>query len=81
MDRGLENLMRLAGLTLPQALAMATRNPARVGRIAGRQRGLTPGDRADLIEFRYDPETHSIEILRTFLDGELVWRRDGGGIR
>jgi N-acetylglucosamine-6-phosphate deacetylase len=78
MDRGLENLMRLAGLTLPQALTMATRNPARVGRIAGRQRGLTPGDRADLVEFRYDPETSSIEVLRTFLDGELVWRRDGG---
>ncbi len=78
MDRGLENLIRLAGLTLPQALTMATRNPARVGRIAGRQRGLTPGDRADLVEFRYDPESHSIEILRTFLDGELVWqRRDG----
>ena len=29
MDRGIENLMRLAGLSLTEAVAMATRNPAR----------------------------------------------------
>jgi N-acetylglucosamine-6-phosphate deacetylase len=78
MDRGIENLMRLAGLSLPQAMTMATRNPARVGRIAGRQRGLTPGDRADVVEFRYHAATNSIEILRTFLDGDLVWSRERG---
>lgn len=76
MDRGIENLMRLAGLTLPQALATATRNPARIGRIAGRQRGLEPGDRADIVEFRCNPETGTIEILRTFLDGELVYSKN-----
>jgi N-acetylglucosamine-6-phosphate deacetylase len=73
MDRGIENLMRLAGLSLSEALTLATRNPARVGRIAGRRRGLQPGERADIVEFDYDPAAKSIRILRTWLDGKLVY--------
>lgn len=77
MDRGVENLVRLAGVSLPVAVTMATRNPARVARIPGRQRGLEAGERADLIEFSYDSEANRIEILKTWLDGELVYRRTG----
>jgi N-acetylglucosamine-6-phosphate deacetylase len=73
MDRGVENLMRLAGLSLGDAVAMATRNPARVARIAQRQAGLAAGERADLVEFAYDAATRSVEIRRTWLDGELVF--------
>jgi len=73
MDRGIENLMRLAGLSLSEALTLATRNPARVGRIANRRRGLQPGERADIVGFDYDPAARSIRILRTWLDGEMVY--------
>lgn len=73
MDRGVENLMRLCGLSLRDAITLATRNPARAGRIAGRQRGLQPGERADLVEFDFDPATSSIQILRTWLDGTQVY--------
>ncbi len=73
MDRGLEALMRLPGLSLREAVTMASRNPARVGRISGRQRGLVPGDRADVVEFDFDPAARSISIRRTWLDGELVY--------
>ncbi|MCU0247527.1 MAG: amidohydrolase family protein [Bryobacter sp.] len=73
MDRGVEVLMRLAGLSLREAVTMATRNPARVGRVAGRQRGLVPGDRADVVEFDFDAAAKSIAIRRTWLDGELVY--------
>lgn len=73
MDRGVENLMRLCGLSLRDAVTLATRNPARVGRIAGRQRGLQPGERADIIEFDLNHETGSIRILRTWLGGALVY--------
>jgi len=76
MDRGIENLQRLAGLSLIEALAMATRNPARLGRIGSRQRGLSPGERADIVEFRHDPQTGAIEILRTFFEGELVYSKN-----
>jgi N-acetylglucosamine-6-phosphate deacetylase len=70
MDRALENVMRMAGLSLPEALTLATRNPARVGRIAGRQRGLNPGERADLVRFRYNEATREIQVLETYLGGK-----------
>ncbi|MGC8760467.1 MAG: N-acetylglucosamine-6-phosphate deacetylase [Bryobacteraceae bacterium] len=73
MDRGVENLMRLAGLTLPEALTMAARNPARIGRVEHRLRGLQPGERADIVEFDYDAPSRSIRVTRTWLEGELVY--------
>lgn len=73
MDRGVENLMRLAGLSLREAVAMAARNPARVGRLEHRQRGLTPGERADIVRFRFDEAERRIEILETYVGGELVY--------
>jgi N-acetylglucosamine-6-phosphate deacetylase len=73
MDRAIENVVRLAGLSLRDAIALATRNPARIGRIPNRQRGLATGERADLVRFRYIEQTKSIEILETFLDGRKVF--------
>jgi N-acetylglucosamine-6-phosphate deacetylase len=65
--------MQLAGLSLRDAVAMATRNPARVGRIPGRQRGLATGERADLVRLRFDDESRRIEVLETYLDGRKVF--------
>ena len=72
MDRALENVMRCAGLSLREAVTLATRNPARVGRIVGRQRGLNPGERADLVRFRYDPDSRAIHVLEAYLAGRRV---------
>jgi N-acetylglucosamine-6-phosphate deacetylase len=74
MDRGIENLMRLAGLTLPEALTMAARNPARIGRVEHRLRGLQPGERADIVEFDYDAAAKTIRVTRTWVEGELAWQ-------
>lgn len=73
MDRGVENLMRLAGLSLAEAITLATRNPARVGKIHHRQRGLQTGERGDVVEFRFDPAEKRITVLRTWVEGELVY--------
>ncbi len=73
MERGVENLMKLAGLSLREAVTMATRNPARVGRIASRQRGLAPGERGDVVQFRHDPDSKSVVIEKTWMSGELVY--------
>ena len=73
MDRGIENLMRIAGLSLREAVSMATRNPARVARVASRQRGLAPGDRADIVQFRL--EDGKIRIEKTFVSGREVYAR------
>ncbi|MFB3829485.1 MAG: N-acetylglucosamine-6-phosphate deacetylase [Bryobacteraceae bacterium] len=74
MDRGVENLMRIAGLPLAGAVRMATVNPARAARIAGRTRGLEPGDRADFVLYRFDQNRRAIEIVQTIVNGQTVYR-------
>ena len=74
MDRAVANVMRLAGVSLVQAVAMATRNPARAGRIAGRQKGIAAGDRADFVEFRMEDD--SLIVEHTWLDGKVVFSRN-----
>jgi len=73
MDRGIQNLMTLAGLPLRDAVAMATRNAARISRIAGRHRGLATGERGDLGLFRVDEATKALTIEKTYMGGELVY--------
>jgi N-acetylglucosamine-6-phosphate deacetylase len=71
MDRGVENLMSMAGLTLAEAITMATTNAARVGRVGGRIRGLQPGSRADVVKFRLSDG--KIEVLETYISGRPVY--------
>jgi N-acetylglucosamine-6-phosphate deacetylase len=75
MDRALQNVISIAGLSLREAITLATRNPARIGRIASRQRGLNPGERADLVRFRFHEVTGAIEVLEIFLAGHRIGAR------
>jgi N-acetylglucosamine-6-phosphate deacetylase len=72
MDHAIANTVRLASVSLSQALAMATTNAARVGRIAGRQRGLVPGEKADLVRFTWDPAQFSLNVTETIVAGISV---------
>ena len=74
MDHAIANSMRFAGISLREALAMATVNPARVARIAGRQRGLAAGEKADLVRFRWDESSHRLEVIQTVVAGVEVYR-------
>jgi N-acetylglucosamine-6-phosphate deacetylase len=74
MQRAITNVMKTAGITLRDAIALATRNPARIGRISYRQRGMNPGDRADLVIFRYDEAANDISVLETWVSGQQVFR-------
>jgi N-acetylglucosamine-6-phosphate deacetylase len=71
MDRAIGNAMRLAALSLSEAVSMATSNPARIGRVAGRLRGLQPGQRADLVRFQIDDGR--VQVLETYLNGQRVY--------
>jgi N-acetylglucosamine-6-phosphate deacetylase len=75
MDRAIENTMRLTGISLAEAVSMANRNPARVGRIGGRQRGIATGERADLVQFRFDEESKSIDVMQTIVGGKQVYAK------
>lgn len=63
MDRAIENVMRTASLTLGQATALASTNPARICRIP---------NHADKVEFTFDEATQSITVERVWMDGEQV---------
>jgi len=71
MDAAISNVMRFAGLTLTEAVTMATINPARVGRIGGRIRGLRSGDRSDVVRFRM--EDGRLRVIETYLSGQRVF--------
>jgi N-acetylglucosamine-6-phosphate deacetylase len=69
MSDGIANLVHLGGLSLRDAVQMATVNPARAVHLKGRMEGLVEGDRGDLVQFRFDKR---VEIAAVYLDGEKV---------
>jgi N-acetylglucosamine-6-phosphate deacetylase len=70
MKDGISNLMRMAQLSLKDAVQMATANPARM---AGIPNGLRVGLPADLVVFRQNP---GITVERTYRDGVEVARSE-----
>ena len=64
------NVMRMAGVSLADAVRMATINPAKVCRIEGHQQGLAAGDAADLVLFQN--EEGRLEAKQMWINGEPV---------
>jgi N-acetylglucosamine-6-phosphate deacetylase len=65
MASAVRNAVRRLGLSLPQALRMASRVPAEFLRL-GRERGcIAPGIRADLVLLDSD-----LAVLETWIDGK-----------
>lgn len=74
MDDAIGNSVRFSGLPLSAVLAMATINAARIGRIAGRLRGLAPGERADFVRFIWDAAKNRLRVLETVVAGRSVYK-------
>lgn len=62
LDKGVANSIRFVGLTLLDALKLATVNAAHSINLDGRRGFLAPGDAADLVLFTYDAETAEVTI-------------------
>jgi N-acetylglucosamine-6-phosphate deacetylase len=73
MDRGVENLMRMAGLPLADAVRMATVNAARAGKVPGRSNGLAVGDRAISCSFDGTRRRSGIQVTATWVSGRRVY--------
>ena len=73
MDRAVENVMRMTGISLAEALGMATINAAKAGKVPGRTFGIAEGERADLVQFSFARETCRLEVKRTWIGGEQVF--------
>lgn len=76
MDHAIGNTVKMAGITLREALAMATVNPARICRIAGRQRGLQPGEKADLVRFEWSDQKAELTVVETIVAGTTVYSKE-----
>jgi N-acetylglucosamine-6-phosphate deacetylase len=74
MDQAVERTVRWTGASLASVLAMATTNPARIGRVAGRQRGLVPGERADLVRLNWNQTSQSLAVQETIVAGISVYK-------
>ncbi len=70
MDRAVENVIRMTGHSLADAVRMATINAAKAGKVAGRTKGLVAGERADLVQFRWDGQ--GIDVTGVWIGGERV---------
>ena len=70
MDRAVENVTRFTGLSLDEAILLATRQPRRLFPDLGA--GLVPGARADLVVLREGPP---LTVEATIVEGEVVYRR------
>jgi N-acetylglucosamine-6-phosphate deacetylase len=70
LNRAVENVVRMTGVTLADAVRMATINAARAGRVPKRSAGLAAGERADFVMFGWDGR--HMEVLETWMDGERV---------
>jgi N-acetylglucosamine-6-phosphate deacetylase len=77
MDHAIGNAVRMGGISLLEGLAMATVNPARVCRVAGRQRGLAPGEKADLVRFRWNEAVSELTVVETIVAGETLFNATG----
>lgn len=72
LDAALRNVMAFAGLTLAQALPMATRVPAAALGLASRKGVIAPGADADLVVL--DPD---LQVRLTLVGGRVVYRAEG----
>ncbi len=70
LAQGVGSAVRMARITLAQALRMATLNP---GRFAGGSRGeIRIGAPADLLRFRWQPGDETLDIETVLVDGVQV---------
>jgi N-acetylglucosamine-6-phosphate deacetylase len=74
MDRCLQTLVTAAGVSLQDAVKMATINPARFMRLDGNRGSLAPGKRADLVLL-----DDALTVRLTVVGGEIVYDGRGGG--
>jgi N-acetylglucosamine-6-phosphate deacetylase len=70
LDRNIAHAIEAAGLSLADALRLATRNP---GAFAGGRGVLAPGQRADITLFSWAPGYQKLGITDVFLAGERVF--------
>ena len=77
---GVANAVRLAGLTLAEAVRVSSTNPARLLGLDREGRGVVRvGASADLTVFRFTPGDPDLSVELTLIAGERVYAAESGG--
>ena len=71
LARGIENSVRFAGISLEEAVSLATRQPMRLLNVAA-----DVEKQANLILFEWDPVQCEIDLLATIIRDELVYHSE-----
>ncbi|NLC56185.1 MAG: N-acetylglucosamine-6-phosphate deacetylase [Armatimonadetes bacterium] len=72
LPRGIENVVRFAGVTLAEAVQMATVNPARLLGLQERLGTVAPGREANLCLFRWNAEACALTIEAVVVRGRYI---------
>lgn len=80
MDQALRNLVEQVGVTLEDAVAMLTTNPARVAGVAARKGQLRPGYDADLVILDRDLRVHATICRGRVAFATYDWRQRLAGL-
>ena len=76
LARGIENSVKFAGISLKEAISLATLQPARLLSMDNKIREISEDVSQDLILFEWNKETYEIDLIATILKGKLVYQRD-----
>jgi N-acetylglucosamine-6-phosphate deacetylase len=72
--RGVENVIRFARIGLPEAVQMASQNPATLLGISDRVGRIEMGREANLILFQWDVNSGRLTLKSTIQCGEMVYK-------
>ena len=74
LHQGVSNVIRFSGISLAQAIRLATHNVATLFGIDKTYGRLQPGFSADLLLFRWDQDTARLDVGATIAAGQVVYR-------
>ncbi|HEU0007245.1 MAG TPA: amidohydrolase family protein [Terriglobia bacterium] len=78
--RGVENVIRFAGVSLSDAITMASANPARLMGLSSRIGIVEPGRDANLIVFEWKADSGFLQLQQTIMEGQVVYDSGKAGV-
>lgn len=76
LARGVENSVRFAGITLKEAISLATLQPARLLGVEENIGSMDENSQPNLILFEWNDATYEMDLIATILRGQLVYQKD-----
>ncbi len=77
---GVENVIRFAGVSLSEAIAMASANPARLMGLSSRIGTVEQGFDANLIVFEWNADSRTLQLQQTIMEGQVVYDASKTGV-